>query len=702
VGPQSNGLIIFVSGDLPWVAAIALAFAAGALLLIWKRTRKREEAGPERKAVECIGVPVIENHVPPIPAGNTAKPVVEEKEGNSDSGCVLDELASEEAVSRPVASEDSGILSGESAEAVASDLPVVEKFRGPGVEAAILSPAIEAVPALAVIEPREESNPDNSRILPIDPGEVITATIAEIALAREEVPSGRPDNGDSIVAAEAVDETLIAGGDKQVEQEVQTEEEDEPAEAREPAGGDEAEELGDEQETVGVETGKALGNETTPARYRAPVLGPGNTQRRKSARSGAGNQEQVLELRVRAVSDRHGFCRFQIVGRQPAGGPADLEAQSGRRTIALSEVADDWYEIAGLTDLPVVMERGVRFSASADDGGETNWALRGRDLYVLAGLQGIFGFVSTTRLSIGEEQIVLCRESRALEVQTILAEAGCDGARGHGRDDGAPSGWVFFKPVNPSRSVQQVPGDDVLNLIRPIPDIEVKLEGGLWLRDSSWIAGFPPKIHIAGDLPLGTEVMIDGEAADEHEPRVYVTGGSDRPGSHAVWCAGKSASYEICEPDVCRDEWKEDGFSRRLNGAAIVGAGNAHEIVTSVPTANPVLIGANPGEVFKCDKRPGRQWTGLVPFAVSWALPEDALHCDRRLRRVLMVNQIAPVHSVVWRYRRKSASASILQWCHAIRDCQRKGLALSPADEARERLWREYKREARAVWRAAR
>jgi hypothetical protein len=71
---------------------------------------------------------------------------------------------------------------------------------------------ITAVPALADIKPREESNPGNSKILPIDSGKVITATVAETAPAREEIPSDRPDNGDSIVAAEAVGETLIAGG----------------------------------------------------------------------------------------------------------------------------------------------------------------------------------------------------------------------------------------------------------------------------------------------------------------------------------------------------------------------------------------------------------------------------------------------------------------------------------------------------------
>lgn len=702
MGPQSDVLVISLGRELPWLTAIGFAFAVGVVLLIWKRTRKREEVAPQRKVAKDTGVHGTEDHASPMRAENMPRAGVEEKEGHSDTGRVSDKPASEEVVSSPVASEDSVISSRESTEAVASNQVPVEKFPGTDVEVTIQPPAIEAVPALAETEPREEGNPDNSRILPADSGEEIPATIAEIASAREEVPNERPDNGGSMASAEAVDETWIAGDDKEVEEEAQTQESGELAGANNAASTYEAEELSEEPEAVGVGTGTAAGDVGTPARYRAPVLGPGKTQRRKASKSGAANQEQVLELRVGAVSDRHGFCRFQIVGRRPAGAPAELEAHGGRRTVALSEVADDWYEVVGLNDLPVVMERGIRISASVADGCEVNWALRGRDLYVLAGLQGISRFVSTTRLSIAEDQIVLCREGRAAEVQTILAEAECHGVQVHGREAGAPSGWVFFRPVNPSRSVAQIPGDDVLNLIRPIPDIEVRLEGGLWLRDSSWIAGYPPKIHIAGELPVGTEVMIDGEAAEEREPRVYVTGSSGRPGSHAVWCAGKSASYEICEVDVRWEEWKADSFSRRVSGAAVAGAEKANEILISVPTSNPVLIGANPGEVFRCDKRPGRQWTGLVPFAVCWALPEDALHCDRRLRRVLLVKPIAPVHSVVWRYRRKSASASILQWCHAIRDCQRKGLTLSPADESSEPLWREYKREARAVWRAAR
>ena len=145
-----------------------------------------------------------------------------------------------------------------------------------------------------------------------------------------------------------------------------------------------------------------------------------------------------------------------------------------------------------------------------------------------------------------------------------------------------------------------------------------------------------------------------------------------------------------------------DGFERRVFGGAVAQLGNARETLVRVPTSNPVLIGANPSEVFRCDARAGKQWSGLVPFPVSWALPDDALHCDRSVRRVLLVTPIPPVHAIAGTHWNKRGRASVLLWCQAIRNCQQKRLALIPADAASEGLWGEYKREARAVWRVAR
>src|SRR5208282_5999656 len=105
----------------PLVAGIGFACAMG-VLLIWRRSRTRKEGVPKGKDAQGIGAYGTENHAAPtIPTENIARTAVEENEGYSDSGRVLDEPASEEVASGPVASQDSEISSEESAEAVASD-----------------------------------------------------------------------------------------------------------------------------------------------------------------------------------------------------------------------------------------------------------------------------------------------------------------------------------------------------------------------------------------------------------------------------------------------------------------------------------------------------------------------------------------------------------------------------------------------------
>lgn len=535
------------------------------------------------------------------------------------------------------------------------------------------------------------------------PGEEKAELVSETEGVGAERPSGAPVGGEPEESVEEVaEEKGRAERTKPAAKTKEKEEKQEKADASGIADERDADALARELEATAIEEEEETEEESGPARYRAPVLGPGKPQRKQSARSSPANQDSVLEMRIRAICDRHGFYRFRVVGRRPDGAPEELEARDGRRSSVLSEVADNWYEVGELNDLPEVMERGCRLSAPYGNGDEITWELRGRDLYVLAELHGLSGFVSTPRLSIGRKQLVTCRETRAAEVQAILAETGCDSLQAYGEGHGAPVGWVFFGPVVPCRSIPQLPGDDILNVIRPIPDVEVRLEGGLWLRDSCWIAGYAPKIRVVGEIPLGTEVTIDGEKAVECEEGVYVAGNSERVGNHIVWCAGKSARYEICESDVRWEDWQVDGFMRRVFGAAVAQSGNACETLVNVPTSNPVLIGANPGEFFRCDARSGKQWSGLVPFPVCWALPEDALHCDRSVRRVLLVTPILPVHAIAGTYWNKRRRASVLLWCQAIRDCQQKRLTLMPTNAASEDLWREYKREARAVWRAVR
>ncbi len=444
-----------------------------------------------------------------------------------------------------------------------------------------------------------------------------------------------------------------------------------------------------------------------PARYRAPRLGPGKARKKKTAESSGGDagKEQALELRVRCIIGSHAFCRFHLLAEREACAPAELEGRNGRHATRLIEAGDDWYEVEESGDLPALLEHGTTIKVTeGKDAGET-WELRGRDLYILASLRGILGFVSTTRLSLGRKQIVLCREKHASAVEAILVEAGCSGIEASGRERGAPAGWVFFGPITPSRSVPQVAGDGLLNLVRPIPDIEILLEGGLWLHGSAWMAGYPPSVHITGQMPACVSVTIDGEVAEEGDEKSYRTPNSANQGTHTVWCAGKTASYSISEPEEGWEQWEAYPDTRGgICGATTTRSekNGTQETLITVPTTNPILIGAIPGQIFRCDARPGRQWSGFVPFAACWALPADPLQCDRSVRRVLLIRQVSPAQGRLGRPSKNSIRRNILQWSYAIRDCQRKRLPVSPDNAVSEGLWREYTAAARATWRAAR
>jgi hypothetical protein len=440
-----------------------------------------------------------------------------------------------------------------------------------------------------------------------------------------------------------------------------------------------------------------------PSRYQPPKLATSKTKTKAPSDRAIGlraDRPQALEIRIRARSDRHGFCEFQLLAQRCDDCPIELELRQGRRTVRFSAVSDGWYEVSGLVNISDVLQHGAILSGE----GTTTWELRGRPLYVLAPLHGIFGFVSTTRLDLGRDQIVLCRQSHAAEVEAVLAEAGCGGIKVSGTERGAPDGWAFYRSAKPSRAVPQASGNDILNLIRPVPDIEILLEGGLWLRNSTWIAGYPPEIRVGGEIPVGSIVTIDGETAENAGDRIFRTAASKSTGTHVVWCGGKTTSYSISEPEEHWERWE----AVRSSGGTVCGALVTRESNTekpesllSVPTSNPILIGAKPGEIFRCDARPGAQWMGFVPFPVSWALPSDPLHCDRSARKALLVNAINPSRGTMRRFR-DPITNSVLHWCYAILDCRRKGLAVSPGDGESRQLWSDYMTEAKRIRRMSR
>ncbi len=413
-------------------------------------------------------------------------------------------------------------------------------------------------------------------------------------------------------------------------------------------------------------------------------------------------REQLLEVIIQAIFDRHGFCQFRLFGQRPLDSEQEVEARSGRETFVLSAYGDAWYEIGAGEKLAALLGEGFQFSARDSSGTRLSWRLGGRDVYVLAASHGLAGSVSTTWLRIGrEDQVVLCKAGRAEEVTAVLDQAGCGQLEAHHEDYGAPAGWVFFRGVKPSRALPHAPGSDILNILRPLPNVEIELDGGLWLYDSVWLAGFPPKIGVSGEIPPHTQVRIDNHPAVLHANEGFTALGWDQDGDHIVWCGGTQAKYSIVSPVSEWELWQPYDYVGGTICGAIATLRHAAQLVT-VPATNRVLLGAKPGEVFRCEARASTEWTGFVPFKVVWAVPDNALHSDKEVHRVRLIAPISPSHLAETRIVRRAERLAMWRWCQAILDCRRKGLAVWPVGREAEDLWRNYSMLARRIWRILR
>lgn len=440
--------------------------------------------------------------------------------------------------------------------------------------------------------------------------------------------------------------------------------------------------------------------------YRPPSINPPKSRPGARVQPRAVQREQPrgqpLEVSIQAIFDRHGFCQIRLLGERPSDGAQEVEVRSGRETFVLSAYGDAWYEIAAGEKLATLLGDGFQFSMREPIDAQSSWRLKGRDVYVLAGRYGLAGSVSTTWLRMGrDDQVVLCKTGRVPEVMAVLEQAGCGQMEAHGEDYGAPAGWVFFRRVKPLRTLPHAPSNDILDVLRPLPEVEIELDDGLWLYNSVWLAGFPPKISVSGDIPSHTEVRIDNYPAAHQANGSFTAPGWDQDGDHIVWCGGTQAKYSISSPSPDWEPWQPYDYADGTVCGAIAMPRKADQLAT-VPITNRVLLGAKPGEVFRCGMRAGTEWTGFVPFKVVWAIPDDALHSDRDNHRVLLFAAVPPdFHAGAWKFHRGEKLA-VWRWCQAILDCRRKGLPISPVQSEADQLWRDYARLARRTWRTLR
>jgi hypothetical protein len=413
-------------------------------------------------------------------------------------------------------------------------------------------------------------------------------------------------------------------------------------------------------------------------------------------------------------SQTGGLAVVSLLPRRRDGLPAAVEvAGAGPARLQLSALREDWYQEVLLPSIGSVLRQGAEWYADLE-GGRLRWSLSGRDLYVLGTSDDWSGYVSTPRLVLGDQHAVLCTKALLPQVEDLLRQCCGTLPQQFTAEDGLPEGWFGFRPVVPTQPLPLGTEPDILDALRPSPDVQIALRGGIRLQYGRWLAGYPPAIRLYGDLEHADPPVIDGVAATRLPDGSFTAPGWDSIGDHAIACAGQTKSYSIVEPEEGWEAWPAYAFSSGrgqklpvICGALVTAAAanlTASPPAVLAPASNPILLGAEPGQIYRC---PDRQDVRLpfsvasVPFEPVWALPADPIHADKKTARVLLMGtpQLPRTRAAP---ERAARGKNVLQWCRAILDCSRKGLAVEPADDQAGAAWRAFRDLARRIWRASR
>lgn len=468
----------------------------------------------------------------------------------------------------------------------------------------------------------------------------------------------------------------------------------------------------------------------SPRQYRVTPRSP------PSPRSSAGTAqpEEVSETRendrafpldVRLTYEKAGFCRISLLPRRAADFPAALEVATGDALSAFVVLQDEWYQDVIPEHLGTLLQKGIEWDAQLPDGRHVRWSLGGRPIYVLGHHDRLSGFVATQRLTIGEEHVVLCLDERLQEVKEAIDLTGSPPAVELNENNGLPHGWIGLRGVLPRKPVPSSSEGSILDLLRPLADVNIAFEGGIRIDRQAWLHGYPPQIRLRGDTSSVNSPLIDGTPAVITPNGCYEADGWDSPGEHSVWCPSASRSYIIRDVAEAWEPWNAYTWSlgtftgaRGAIAASICGAlvrppleeESLPRRSTVVPASNRVILGANPGEIEICpvrrDLRAAR-CVGFPSFDPVWALPADPMRCSKRTDRVLLIGDPQPVGS--WSERHATGKPktalhlnNVRSWCSAIRMAGRKGLTTEPSGSAIVGIWRDYKKRAKAISRRLR
>lgn len=434
-----------------------------------------------------------------------------------------------------------------------------------------------------------------------------------------------------------------------------------------------------------------------PARYR-PRLGqrPPEPPVPRSARRDTSDIQPSggtldAELTVTFQPGGWGIALALLLRRRPTMAE-EIRVRLGSDEYDLNAIGDDLFEPVGLSDAAAALASGVVGDSQTSP--PIRWVRGGRDLHVFTARPGVAGFVSVPRVVIGQENTILCKDDLAADVLRVCAAVGSPSAD-EVSGPGVPNGWRCFRGIRPGAAAAPENCDAVLLALVPLPDASIEFSGGIPVARSAWLVGHAPSIRILGALPTAGEVTIDGQPASPDGAGDWTAAGWDRDGTHTIYYAGLSRTYEIKLAPEAWEGW-EAHTGNGLTACGALGTSRGGKAVFASIDGPMWLVGRAPGEIAQTVVgAPANIAIASPLFEPVWAVPIASSKRQSRQFPRLIGPAAVPLNSRIGTTR-----SSVRLWCSVFRSAGRdlqQGLEPDVAN-----LWAVYRKVARAVWRRSR
>jgi hypothetical protein len=415
-----------------------------------------------------------------------------------------------------------------------------------------------------------------------------------------------------------------------------------------------------------------------------------------------------LRIRLRLVFVR-GAIELSLIPDRQQGLQNELVVRDTKGKVCLTEMNEEFYEPIPLIGHSNDLQYGIKWQYQTN-GDNYFWILSGRPIFVLGPGDefGLSGFISIPQLWLNTRHAVLCIESLRMVVLDALQTAGCNNFEV--KDDqspGVPSGWLLIRDVKPTKHVPRRIGQDILNVLCPGHEIEPHFSGGIKLERNVYLKGYPPQIRLSGDIENNFDVLIDNQPIQSLPNGSMYVPGWDTIGEHRLWFGDRVVTYSI---RTIEEGWSIWDARSGVDGTSICGANISLSNSTfcqqvRVPQTNPLIIGAQPGEIYRCSRSQyvySDTIIALVPFSPVWALPIDPIHVHKRSNCIILLQLIPPKTKRSQNETKPINVQAIQDWVTSVRDAGRKHLEFKIDLPESKILWREYNILAKQLWRKMR